>query len=290
MMYKVDNAIIMAAGTSSRFAPLSYELPKALIEIKGEVLLERQIKQIKAVGIDEIVIVTGYMSEKFEYLKEKYGVILVHNDEYLTRNNNSSIYVARKYIKNSYICSADNYFNENPFEAEVNGSYYSALYAEGDTKEWCLDCDDNGIITNVQIGGKDAWYMLGHAFWDERFSERFISILESVYELEETKNLFWENIYMMHLDCLKMEIRKYSSDIIFEFDTLDELREFDTSYVEDTRSIILKDITKQLKVSEGQLKNIRPYKDGNNAASGFVFECNGMQYQYSYKVGKVECI
>ena len=34
---KVDNAIIMAAGTANRFAPLSYEIHKALIEVKGEV-------------------------------------------------------------------------------------------------------------------------------------------------------------------------------------------------------------------------------------------------------------
>ena len=45
MAYKVDNAIIMAAGTASRFAPLSFEKPKALIEVRGEVLIERQIKQ-----------------------------------------------------------------------------------------------------------------------------------------------------------------------------------------------------------------------------------------------------
>ena len=37
---KVDNAIIMAAGTSSRFAPISYERHKALIEVKGEILIE----------------------------------------------------------------------------------------------------------------------------------------------------------------------------------------------------------------------------------------------------------
>ena len=41
---KVDNAIILAAGTASRFAPLSYETPKGLIEVKGEVLIERQFK------------------------------------------------------------------------------------------------------------------------------------------------------------------------------------------------------------------------------------------------------
>ena len=47
MSYHVDNAVIMAAGTSSRFAPLSYEKPKALIEVKGEILIERQLRQLQ---------------------------------------------------------------------------------------------------------------------------------------------------------------------------------------------------------------------------------------------------
>ena len=44
--YKVRNAVIMAAGFSSRFAPLSYECPKGLVKIKGEVLVERQIRGV----------------------------------------------------------------------------------------------------------------------------------------------------------------------------------------------------------------------------------------------------
>ena len=78
---KVDNAIIMAAGTASRFAPLSYEKPKALIEVHGEVLIERQIRQLREAGVDEIIIVTGEMAEKFEYLKDTYGVVLVYNPD-----------------------------------------------------------------------------------------------------------------------------------------------------------------------------------------------------------------
>lgn len=70
MSYKVDNAIIMAAGTSSRFVPLSYELPKALITVKGEVLIERQIRQLKEAGINEIVVVTGYKKELLYYLRK----------------------------------------------------------------------------------------------------------------------------------------------------------------------------------------------------------------------------
>ena len=57
MGYRVDNAVIMAAGASSRFAPLSYEYHKGLIEVKGEILIERQIRQLREAGISEIIIV-----------------------------------------------------------------------------------------------------------------------------------------------------------------------------------------------------------------------------------------
>ena len=59
------NAIIMAAGTSSRFVPLSVERPKGLLEVKGEVLIERQICQLKEAGIEDITLVVGYKAEMF---------------------------------------------------------------------------------------------------------------------------------------------------------------------------------------------------------------------------------
>lgn len=93
------NAIIMAAGMSSRFAPLSLETPKALLNVKDEIMIERQIGQLREAGIDEIVIVVGYLKEKFEYLKEKYHVILVENPYYKQMNNFSTLYVAREYLK-----------------------------------------------------------------------------------------------------------------------------------------------------------------------------------------------
>ncbi|MFQ7551591.1 MAG: NTP transferase domain-containing protein [Blautia marasmi] len=116
MSYQADNAVILAAGLSSRFAPISYEMPKALIPVRGEILIERQIRQLREAGIDQVIVVTGYKAEMFEYLKEKLGVILVHNREYQEKNNHSSIYAVREYLKNTYICCGDNYFNINPFE------------------------------------------------------------------------------------------------------------------------------------------------------------------------------
>ena len=283
---KVDNAIIMAAGTSSRFAPLSYEKPKALIEVRGEVLIERQIRQLRETGIEEVVVVTGYKAEQFEYLKDKYGVVLINNPYYLTRNNNSSIYAAREYIKNSYICSSDNYFITNPFESDVDESYYSAVYMEGDTGEWCIS-EDGGWIKDVKVGGQDSWVMLGHVFWTESFSRSFLHILEYEYEWPETADKLWETIYIEHINELPMKIRKYPADFIFEFDTLDELREFDTSYITNTRSEILKKVAGELGVEEKEIRSVKAFKDKDNAAAGFSFE-TGKKYRYYYKTEKME--
>lgn len=65
--YRVDNAIIMAAGFGIRSLPLSRVVPKGLFEVKGEVLIERQIRQLKEAGIEQIIVVVGYLKEKFEY-------------------------------------------------------------------------------------------------------------------------------------------------------------------------------------------------------------------------------
>ena len=283
---KVDNAIIMAAGTSSRFAPLSYEKPKALIEVRGEVLIERQIKQLREAGIEEVVVVTGYKAEQFEYLKEKYGVVLINNPYYLTRNNNSSIYIARNYIKRSYICSSDNYFLDNPFESEVEESYYAAVYIEGETGEWCI-LEKDGLIKDVKVGGQDSWVMLGHVFWSESFSRSFLRILEDEYECPETADKLWESIYIEHINELPMRIRKYPADFIFEFDTLDELRKFDDSYINNTRSRILTKITCVLGVEEKDIAKVKAFKDDNNAAAGFTFETE-KKYRYYYKTDKLE--
>ncbi|MDY5704176.1 MAG: NTP transferase domain-containing protein [Lachnospiraceae bacterium] len=286
-MYKVNNAVIMAAGTSSRFAPLSYEKPKALIEVRGEVLIERQIRQLREAGIEEIYIVTGYMAEQFSYLADKYGVVLRHNPYYETRNNNASIKVVEDILKNTYICSADNYFLENPFENVVTEAFYSAVYADGDTKEWCITTDAEGYISRVEIGGRNAWYMLGHTFWDEAYSKKFVEILDQEYDAPETADKLWEDIYIEHISELKMKIRKYPKNEIFEFDTLDELREFDGSYVNDTRSRIIKKISEKYHVSQGEVRGISTIKGENNEAIGFSFYIKGNQYKYDYATEKI---
>ena len=105
--YAVENAVILAAGLSSRFAPISYERPKGLLKVRGEVLIERQIEQLKAAGVNNIVVVVGYKKEAFFYLEDKYGVKIVINRDYAERNNNSSLMLVREILGNTYICSSE---------------------------------------------------------------------------------------------------------------------------------------------------------------------------------------
>lgn len=251
------NAIIMAAGTSSRFIPLSYERPKGLLEVRGEVLVERQIRQLKEAGVVDITLVTGYKADMFEYLGKKYGISLVYNSDYARYNNISSLIRVVDKLADTFVCCSDHYFRENVFAEYPVESYYAAKFASGVTEEYCLSVDDNDYIKAISIGGKDMWYMVGHVFFSSQFSERFRNILIDEYKKEDVRNNYWEDVFIRYLEELPMQMKRYPDEDILEFDTLDELRAFDTSYLNDTHSSILKKICAERQWKEQELSGFQ---------------------------------
>ena len=130
------NAIILAAGKSNRFAPFTYEKPKGLFRVKGDILIERQIEQLRTAGVKDIYIVVGYMKEKFFYLEKKYGVHLLVNNTFGIKGNIYSLYTAREYLENTFICCADHYFVYNPFtDSNVQNCSYSCLLYTSDAAD-----------------------------------------------------------------------------------------------------------------------------------------------------------
>lgn len=280
MSVQKRNAIIMAAGTSSRFVPLSSEIPKGLLEVRGEILIERQIRQLHEAGITDIIIVVGYMADRFAYLVEKYGVELVMNEDFYRYNNTSSLIRVLERLGSTYICSSDNYFPENVFVGEPEQSYYSALYTKGKTGEYCINTDSSNNITDVTVGGNNSWYMVGHVYFSKEFSEAFSRLLSKEYEKEEVKLHYWEDVYISHIKELpKMYIRKYRKHEIEEFDSLDELRAFDASYFPDTRSSVLKEIAARMQCRESQLDGFTKIPhEGEHLL--FSFRKDGERYLY----------
>lgn len=279
--YRVENAIIMAAGMSSRFAPLSYEIPKGLLQVKGERLIEREIRQLQEAGIEDITVIVGYLQEKMFYLAEKFGVKIVVNNDYYKYNNCSSLMLVKDQLSNTYICSSDNYFEENPFEQYIYRGYYSTIFAEGQTDEYCAIEDSNHTIIDIQIGGENTWAMVGHVYFDRAFSEKFKEVLETEFKHEPYREQLWEDYYSRHVEELLLEARHYSADIVKEFDSLDELRQFDERYLVNTDSAIIDNICKTLKCVPSDVVNIKPLKDGLTNTS-FSFDCLGKKYVYRH--------
>ena len=279
--YKVDNAVILAAGLSSRFAPISYEKPKGVLKVRGEVLIERQIEQLREAGIEDITVVVGYKKEYFFYLRKKYGVTLANNDEYASRNNNGSLWRVRERLGNTYVCSSDDYFTQNPFDAYVFKAYYSAQYAEGETKEWCMETGAGGRITKVTVGGSDSWYMLGHVYFDRAFSDCFVKILEAEYDRPETTDMLWEDLYVEHIKELDMVLHPYPAGVINEFDSLDELRAFDPHFLENVDSEIFDNIVAVLGCTKAEIHDVYPLKQGLTNLSCH-FATNDGEYVYRH--------
>ena len=59
-------------------------------------MVERQIKQLIKAGINDITIITGYLSKDYDFLIDKYkGIVkILFNENYLTKNNIYSMFIA----------------------------------------------------------------------------------------------------------------------------------------------------------------------------------------------------
>ena len=230
--YKVDNAIIMAAGYSARCMPLSEVMPKGLFRVKGELLIERQIEQLKAAGINDIIIVTGYKHEMFDYLEEKYGVILKYNGDYHRYNNIASLYAVRGYLANSYVLCCDNYYSENLFHKYVYEPYYSCVYTSEFCDEFCVtEVSADGYIKGIVRGGNNCWFTIGDCYFDRRFSEIFVDYLEREWEDAETRNLLMDEFHIRHINELPLYLEKREPGLVYEFDTVEEFQAFDPDFV-----------------------------------------------------------
>ena len=281
---KVDRAVIFAAGFGSRFVPLTFETPKGLLKVYDERMIERQIKQLHEVGVRDITIVVGYLKEKFDYLIDKYEVKLLYNPEYSRKNTISTLWYAKDlfYDSNTYLLSSDNWIRNNMFNTYEPASWYSSVYMEGRSGEWGLKYNKKGIITDVSIGAEDSYVMYGPVYMDREFSKEFLPILEEYYNKEGTDNFYWENVFIEALKRKKsfkspMYINKQGSDNVYEFENLEELRQFDEKYNRSSDNEAMRLISEIFKVPEAKICNLRCLKAGMTNKS-FLFDVDDNSY------------
>jgi len=216
-------AILLAAGMGTRLRPITLNTPKSLIIVNKKPLLERQIEYLKEVGVEEIIVLTGYLSEKFQYLKEKYGVRLVYNDKYDVYNNIYSMYLVKDFLKNSYVIDADVYINQNFFVRDICKSTYFTAYKKAFKDEWKLNFNDSLRVKDIEVGSGEGYILSGVSYWNEKDATIIVDELQKVMDSGDFQNLYWDDIVRKNIYKLEVYIKKINEDSIYEIDNLDEL-------------------------------------------------------------------
>ena len=102
----IQQAVLLAAGTGSRLLPLTASCPKCLVKVRGRAIVDTLLDGLKALGIEEIVVVTGYQAEALrEYLSARtsFRWRFVDNPRYATTNNILSLQVASESIAAPFV-------------------------------------------------------------------------------------------------------------------------------------------------------------------------------------------
>ena len=101
-------AVLLVGGKGTRLRPLTYKIPKALLDVNGKTVLEHLLDLLKKYGIRDIILCVGYMKEKIkEYLGDgsKFGVNVTYVEEDKALGTAGPLKLAKKYLKSSFIVS-----------------------------------------------------------------------------------------------------------------------------------------------------------------------------------------
>jgi len=129
MNSKIEKAVILAAGMGTRLDKKICGAPKGFIQLGDKSIIEESIEKLLSFSIEEIIIVTGYLSSFYEELAQKYRCIrIVKNEKYSNSGSMYSLYCARDLIKKDFLL----------LESDL-------IYETGAIKE-LLNCPESDVI------------------------------------------------------------------------------------------------------------------------------------------------
>ena len=231
--YRVKRLLIIAAGFGSRLVPITLNTPKPLVRVNGVRIIDTILDTATAIGITDITIVRGYLSEQFDQLLYKYPTIrFLENPVYNETNNISSAMCARYLYGGSYVCDADLIIrNPRLFQKYQYASNYLGIPVAR-TDDWCLK-SKNGYITGTAVGGTDCHLWIGFSYWTPEDGARLAEHIRLAYEMPGGKERYWDQVPMDYFASeYKVEIRECSREDVVEIDSYRELKALDPSYAE----------------------------------------------------------
>ncbi len=203
------NAIILAAGLSSRMFASGANKPKALLPIFEIPNIERTIQILHCYSIQEIIILVPHGNKMFDYLISKYNckIINVAKDN---KNTLDTIQCALSFINDTFIIEGDVVCTKNIFKKFSNSTYYTIKYPFPEIDDWHPVLNKNGNIVSFNIEmNKNLPAIFGISFWKNKDCNILKAHLKKIKkELSQNdENIFWDNYISYILD--KISIKTY---------------------------------------------------------------------------------
>lgn len=265
-------AVILAAGAGMRMIPLNMEVSKGLLEVNGEVLIERLIRQLQEVGIRKIYVVVGFMKEKYEYLMDAYGVELIVNPEYALKNNLHSLYLAREHLTNAYVIPCDSWCSHNPFSREELYSWY--MVTDRFDHDSSVRVSHKGELMAVPKGMAGN-SMIGICYLTQPDSDTVCTRLEAMDAEPRYDDVFWEET-LRDKGRMIVPARLMDAGEIVSIKTFEQLRELD-SQSDHLKSEAIRTICDALHADMEEITQVTVLKKGMTNRS-FLFSCKGKRY------------
>lgn len=267
-----QRAIILAAGFGMRMVPINTEVPKGLLEVDKEPLIERIIKQLHEVGIREIYIVVGFMKEKYEYLIDEYGVELIINGEYAVKNNLHSLKLAKEHLANAYVIPCDIWCSRNPFHQHELYSWYMVSDLVENESNVRVNRKME-LVTVPQNAGGNA--MIGICYLAKEEADVVAERIEMLCQNQRYDGAFWEET-LYSKDRMIVYARVVHAADAVEINTYEQLREIDSGSNQ-LKTDAIQVICSSLCTEPEEITKISVLKKGMTNRS-FLFTCKSKKY------------
>lgn len=218
-------AIILAAGMGTRLRPLTNDTPKGLVKVKGLPMVEKEIRYLKEIGIKDIIVVTGYLKEKFNYLVDEYGVKLIHNDKYDIYNNLYTMYLVRKYLEDSYVLESDIYMSKNVLDANISKTTYFGAKEYNFENEWIFKVDKDNRIKEMYVGSSNEDIILrGISYWTKEDGKYIAKKIEETVNNSGFDNLYWDEVVIDNISDINIQLKVLNDNDVMEIDSVEDFK------------------------------------------------------------------
>jgi len=231
-------AVILAAGIASRLRPLTDTTPKCLLDLGGATLLERTLQNLRVNGINDVVMVTGYLEEQIHTFVQTHApdmqIRFLTNPLHASTNNIYSLWLTRTAVErhSMLLLDSDILFDPDIIRMCLDSGHANCLALKSGTRlgaeEIKVRTDAHGVVREISKE-IDPAVAAGESIGIELFGHddaaRLFAILHQKITVRKQVQQFYEAAFQEAIDTgTILHAVDVGSRQCMEIDTRDDLQ------------------------------------------------------------------